>query len=73
MGFKIQVVSDEGEVAKCWTPGHVAEHEFVNTLADAIAQKGVGVMVTQSQVRQKAAEAIEELLWQLKKSVHPSG
>lgn len=67
--LKIQIVDVEDGVVYEWAPGLPLEAEFVETLADRVAAKPVGILTTRAGVRQAVKEATEAFLYDLKRKV----
>ena len=66
--FVIQVADADGVVYQ-WAPGLALEAEFVDALADRVAQQPVGIFTSRAGVRRAVKVAAEALLRDLKAQV----
>lgn len=67
--FLIQIVhKDTGKVID-WSPGLLAEKEFVEELCTRVSQKDIGITKTKAQVKAAVQESVKELLYDLKSKV----
>lgn len=69
--YRLQILDPEGEVAATWVPGSSSEVELIQTIADKVVEKGVGVFRTEAHVRADVVTAIAEVLYALKARVQP--
>jgi hypothetical protein len=67
--FLIQVVHKSDGRVVAWAPGLEVEQEFIKNFCDRLKGKGVGIFRTEAKVLAAAQEAMDELLYDLKKQV----
>ena len=41
--YRIQIVDEQGQLARTWMPGSVAEQELITTITERVRSNGVGI------------------------------
>ena len=70
--YMIQIVdTTTGQVVNSWHPGLAVEKDLITELVSRVGAKGVGIGRTTVHVQQDVADALGELMLDLKKQINP--
>ena len=64
--FKLQIVKPNGEVVEI-EPGRKLERDLIQSIADRLADKPVGIFRTRAKVQEEVVKAVTAVFMELKK------